>query len=118
MLIMPYLYNFIADKRIALKYTPKKIVKETRSTIFVENENGEVEQYRLVENTSKSVSKPEAKQNKKSLLQTMVSQMPECRVILEQLSPEDIAAKIAKIQRDGKIFRIKDKIKSLPRKSI
>lgn len=106
----------IGDKALLSSESGRKIVKQTRNTIFMSDKNGNVSKYQLVkEPESKKITTTmtKAKESKRNL-EKMVSALPKCTVVLKKLSQADIEKIIAEAERRGKIRIIGEEIKKLP----
>lgn len=86
---------------------------------MVLDDNGNVNTYRRV-----SPLKPRQRVNhtvksktpkKKPSPTELANSLPQCQVVLKNLSDTDIIEKQVQIERDGKLRAIKEKIKTLPR---
>lgn len=84
----------IERKFVAQNHVGRKIIKETRNSLVVQNANGETEVYSILRSapkTPKSTRKPKVK---KVSLEQMVASLPQCSVILERLPQQSMEAKI------------------------
>lgn len=96
----------------------RKIVLQTRNMIMVEMD-GKISTYKRV-NSPTRAPKAKSKPTKKASVtnvEGLARAMPKCVVQLERLTQSDIDAKIAMVERNGKVAAIKAKVARLPCKS-
>lgn len=106
---------------IILDKGSKRIVRETRNVVWVADENGIEKKYRLespmvprkkrgLKNMAKP--KPKPKMNKKKY-EILAAKLPQCKVVVHNMTSDEIEAQQAKQQREYKINAIVQKIKTL-----
>lgn len=109
----------IGDREVRSSRVCRKVVKQTRNTVFMADENGDILQYQLVKPKPNTKPKkvPKRKESRQAI-DELVSTMPKCSVVLKSLSQADIDAIVAKIEREGQIRTIEEKMKNLARKNV
>lgn len=85
-----------------------KIVKTTRSSLWVVDENGKESKYQRISSPPKPIIKrnlavlrKKPKNNTMSKVYRIAAKMGQCRVMLKNLSPAEIEAEKAKLKRDA-----------------
>lgn len=116
-MLYSYVYSVNPEKLVP-EY---KIVRKTRNVIVIDF-GGKISTFKRVEQSpnKKLTAKPKPKRkspvSNASALAALADTMPKCSVRLERLTKADIAAKIALIERNGKVNAVKAQIIRLPRK--
>lgn len=120
------LFNTANEKKQVA--TDKTVIRELRDFIVVEDAHGNRMKYRPIPpKVAKPVTKRRAikppvskkKQAKKNLTkcEKMAATLPKCRVLVGNMSTEEIIEKMVKVERDAKESRIKRCIKKMPGKN-